>query len=260
MNNLIKKIQKQETRDLTYMYSKEHNIPEDEIIFSMANLFIGYLPYSMDIKQKEYVPADFINMTPYDVNNHKTFWEDYKNVYDGMIKFGETFSSGILVQISAVFQKMLSGQFPNDYQLEESDFFSWGINEMTNDKAYNEKFFNILKGLPEYYKKVQETKTNEDRRKALMDAYMSIQQDIGNKVGGYKKTNEQGEVVEEDRAMVMLHPSFDLEMLYDSYYIRTSSKNVVDLKRMLIKKEVDNINSNRKKQIGLEDSEIIHEQ
>ena len=185
MNKLIKKITNLTTRDLTYMYSKDHSRPEDEIIFTMVYDFTENLPYSMDIKQDEYVPADFMNMRPYDADKHPFFkWEDQATVYKAMTSSGDTFRSGIMMQICAVFQKMLSNQFPNDYELKEEDFYSWGIDEMTSDEEYNKKFFEALKTLPAYYKRVQETRNNHERRDTLKEIYEEMELNIANRVGG----------------------------------------------------------------------------
>lgn len=259
MNHLIKRIQDQQVRDVAYMYSKGNNKLEDEIILSMASAFINDLPYSMDIKQEEYIPADFINMTPYDLSNHKTFWEDYKNVYDALINFGETFSSGLLIQACAVFQKMLEGQIPNNYALQQSDFLNSGIGEMTDDKEYNESFFEILKTLPEYYKKVQETKNNEARRDSLVEIYTQIKQRIGNRVGGYKETNEEDEIVEEVKPMVILHPRFDLEMLYNSYNIKYNARDRVRLIQLLKEQAVNKFSLKMENRVrSLESNEERH--
>lgn len=168
MNDLITKIRNQGTRDLVHWYSKSEDVREDTCIFSMVYDFAENLPYSMDIQQEEYVPADFLNMTPYDFANNSFFrWEDSRTVYKAMTSWGDTFKSGIVLQMCAIFQKMLSGQFPNDYCLKDDEFYSWGIDQITSNKDYNKSFFETLKSLPDYYKRVQAAKSNEERRKTL---------------------------------------------------------------------------------------------
>ena len=215
MNNLIAKIENQGTRDLAYGYSKNEGMREDKFIFSMVYDFAKNLPYSMDIQQEEYVPADFLNMTPYDFANDRFFkWEDSRTVYTAMTSWGDTFKSGIVLQMCAVFQKMLSRQFPNDYVLEDDDFYLWGIDNITSDKDYNKRFFETLKSLPDYYKRVESAKSVEERRKALDQIYAEMQNGIVNKIGGFRETDGEGNVVREYKPTIVCRPISDLKMLY----------------------------------------------
>lgn len=241
MNDLIKKIANQLTRDLTYMYCTENSEPEDEIIFAMVYNFAIHLPYSMDIKQDEYVPADFFHMRPYNIEKNKFFWEDNENVYKAMISKGSTFKSAMLMQMCAVFQKMLSGQFPNNYELEENDFYSWRIDEMTPDEEYNKNFFEALKILPRYYERVQETKNNDERREVLKSIYAEMEDNIANRIGGFQEINAEGEVVEDIKPSVMWQPFRDLELLYYANDISRYSSNVSDLKKLIKEKEQSNM-------------------
>ena len=49
---------------------------------SMVYGFAKHLPYSMDIEQPEYVPADFYNMEPSDVETNSYFkWNDRRTFF-----------------------------------------------------------------------------------------------------------------------------------------------------------------------------------
>lgn len=257
MNNLIKRMSNQLTRDLTYCYSKDKNIPEGDIIFSMVYEFAKKLPYSMDIQQEEYVPADFMNMRPYDANTHRFFkWKDSETVYKALLSFGDTFRTGVIMQVCAVFQKMLSEQFPHDYVLKDSDFHTWGINEMTPDEEYNRNFFEILKILPEYYKNVQAAKDNRERREILMTIYEEMEKNIANRVGGYRRKNAQGEVVEEFKPQVICHPSQDVYMLYYFNQIRCNTYRTEDLKKRIKEQELKRIHTKNIVQAQIENKGI----
>ena len=80
---------------------------------SMVYGFAKHLPYSLDIEQPEYVPADFYNMEPLDVDINDWFkWDDRRTFFNAMVNGSETFRTGMLLQMCAIFQKMLLGQFP----------------------------------------------------------------------------------------------------------------------------------------------------
>lgn len=241
MSNLIDKIGNQQTRDLAYAYSNNGCMKEDEVIFSMVYDFAKKLPYSMDIQQDEYVPADFLNMTPYDFQSDKFFkWEDSRTVYKAMTSWGDTFKSGILLQVCAVFQKMLSEQFPSTYSLNDDDFYLWGIDSMTSNSEYNKRFFETLKSLPAYYKRVLSAKTNEERRGALAEIYGEIENGIVNKIGGFRETDSSGKIVREAKPTIACVPSSDLKMLYYFRNIRYNS-DIGPLKGMIKKQELNRL-------------------
>lgn len=54
---------------------KENNYNNPSLSFytSMVYGFANNLPYSMDIEQPEYVPSDFLNMEPFDVEENNWF-------------------------------------------------------------------------------------------------------------------------------------------------------------------------------------------
>ena len=256
MNNLINKIENQDTRDLAYSYSKNEGMREDKFIFSMVYDFAKNLPYSMDIQQEEYVPADFFNMTPYDFSDDRSFkWEDSRTVYKAMTSWGDTFKSGIILQMCAVFQKMLSEQFPNNYVLEEDDFYLWGIDNITSDKEYNKSFFETLKSLPDYYKRVETAKSIEERRKVLDEIYAEMQNGIVNKIGGFRETDTNGKVIRECKPTIVCKPISDLQMLY---YFRNIEyfNEIPKLKEAIRKQELKRLENTKKApQIELEGDE-----
>lgn len=223
MNNLIKRTQDISLREyeniwLEYVnkssYRKDYENPSLSLYTSMVYGFANHLPYSMDIEQPEYVPADFLNMMPQDVEENQWFkFEDKRTFFNAMVRWGDTFKSGMLLQICNVFQKMLLGQFPSDFVLKEEDFTEWGIDTMTKDKEYNRCFFETLKSLPGHYLNVVNTATNEERRKALDNMYNEVMNNIAQRVGGIKITGADGTILKEEKGSVSLRPHRDVEMM-----------------------------------------------
>ena len=180
---------------------------------SMVYGFAKHLPYSMDIEQPEYVPADFYNMEPLDVETNGFFkWEDRRTFFNSMVRWGDTFRTGMLLQMCVIFQKMLLGQFPHDFELKASDFEDWGIDEMTSDKDYNRKFFETLKSLPRYYQMVVNAPTNEERRKCLDNVYVEIMQRISARYGGFRKTDADGKIIVDSPGTIPIRPADDVSM------------------------------------------------
>lgn len=223
MNNLIKRTQNTSLNEyenvwLDYVnstrYRSDYGNPSLSLYTSMVYGFANHLPYSMDIEQPEYVPADFLNMLPYDVEENQWFkYSDRRTFFNAMVCYGDAFKSGILLQMCNVFQKMLLGQFPTDFVLREEDFSGWGIDTLSKDDEYNRCFFETLKSLPDHYLKVTRTTNNEDRRKALEDMYNEVMNNIANRVGGIKITGADGTIIRENKGFVSLRPDRDVEMM-----------------------------------------------
>lgn len=223
MSNLIKRIQdtslnEYENAWLNYIktsyYSKDYTNPSLSLYTSMVYGFANHLPYSMDIEQPEYVPADFLNILPQDVEENQWFkYNDRRTFFNAMISWGDSFKSGMLLQMCNVFQKMLLGQFPTDFVLQEEDFTEWGINAMTNNNEYNRCFFETLKSLPDHYLKVTRMTNNEERRKALEDMYKEVMNNIAQRVGGIKITDVDGNIIKENEGLVSLRPHRDVELM-----------------------------------------------
>ena len=223
MNNLIKRIQdislnKYENDWLEYVktsrYGKDYTNPSLSLFTSMVYGFASHLPYSMDIEQPEYVPADFLNILPHDVEENEWFmYADRRTFFNAMVSWGDTFKSGMLLQMCNIFQKMILGQFPTDFVLQEEDFTEWGISTMTTNNEYNRCFFETLKSLPSYYLKVTGATNNEDRRKALEDMYKVVMNNIAQRVGGIKITDADGTIIRENEGLVSLRPHRDVEMM-----------------------------------------------
>ena len=165
-------------------YDLERN-PSLGLYASMVYGFAKHLPYSMDIEQPEYIPADFLNTEPLDADYSSFFkYEDSRTFFRSLTSFHETFESGIILQICFIFQKMILGEFPYNFEIKDSDYYDWGIDEMTSNQEYNRRFFNILKTLPTYYKKVITATSNAERRKHLEEMYNKIELEIARLWGG----------------------------------------------------------------------------
>ena len=197
-------------------YSLERNVNQSEIICTMAQMFAQNLPYSMDPYQEEYVSGSFINVRPME-SSYNNFFKFEENVFKAMVGWRDTFKSGVLLQICFVFQKMLEGEIPNDYDLDENFYTSLGIDKMTKSEKYNRNFFETLKRLPEYYKIVNSVSTIEERREKLSEIYEYIRQIIGNKIGGFEESKvKEGitEIIRKSESSISWRPYKDLEMLY----------------------------------------------
>lgn len=220
----------------------------DDIICSIVYEFAVKLPYSMDYLDEKYVAGDFLNIgVP---NSKNSIFKYYDSIYKKMIDWGDSLKSGILLQACLIFQKMLMNEFPNNYVLNEDDYYNFGINNMTSNEKYNHDLFEILKELPEYYKKVNLANNKEDRRKILEEVYKDMQNRIGQKVGGYRKSETIGDIetTEHHPAQINWSPYQDLKMVYyfdhiENYAIdcTTISKSI----RKNITKEIDNPNTKK---------------
>jgi len=162
--------------------------PTLSLYTSMVYGFANHLPYLMDIEQPEYVPADFLNMVPDDVEENSWFkWEDRRTYFNAMIHWGDTFKSGMLLQICNVFQKMILGQFPTNFILTEENYIGWGIDLITQDQEYNRCFFETLKTLPDWYHKLTSSVNNDERRNILDVMYADIMSKVSARYGSFKK-------------------------------------------------------------------------
>lgn len=211
MSNFIMKYEVQTELE---KFISENGGNTDNVIFTMVYDFARNLPYSMDPKDKDFVPGDFLNFKP-ETSNHNIFkWWD--SLYFKMIDWGDSLKSGVLLEACFIFQKMLMGDFPNDYQLSEEDYYNMGINSMTSNDEYSRNLFEVLKELPDYYKKVNSQHDFEERRKTLDDVYSLMKNKIGNKVGGMRKSDFVGgvEVSIVHKATINWAPHRDIAMVY----------------------------------------------
>lgn len=227
-------------------FGEKNQISEDEVICSIVYEFAKKLPYSMDYMDKDFVPGIFLNVSP--ANPNKRIFKDYSSLYYKMINWGDTKKSGILLQICNIFQAMLMGQFPDNYQLTEEDFHNSGINQMTSDDEYNQFLFEILQMLPQYCLKLNSTQNIDERRKILDDIYMIILDRVGQKIGGFRRTSVDGNVisVQENKATIRLFPHRDLDMLYyfEGIEFGFGVRNLIDNINQKIALETNRSNEN----------------
>lgn len=211
MSNFIMKYEVQTELE---KFVSENGANVDNVIFTIVYDFAKNLPYSMDPKDKDFVPGDFLNFKPVESNHYIFKWWD--SMYAKMIDWGDSLKSGVLLEACFIFQKMLMGEIPNDYQLSEEDYYNMGINSMTGNDGYSRKLFEVLKKMPDYYKKVNSISNFEERRKALDDVYSVMKNEIGNKVGGMSRAYiEDGkEVSVVHGATISWSPYRDVEMVY----------------------------------------------
>lgn len=224
--------------------------PTASLYTSMVYGFANHLPYSMDIEQPEYVPADFLNMSPYDVEENSWFkWKDRRTFFNSMINWGDTFKTGMLLQICNIFQKMILGQFPSDFELKEENYGSWGIDSMTKDKEYNRCFFETLKSLPAYYQKVVHAVNNNERRNVLDQIYEDIMRKIAARFDSFKETDVDGNIVRESKGNIPISPSSDIEMLVHWDNIRFHD-GITHITEAIKKEQLTKYNSNKPQSIN----------
>lgn len=190
---------------------------------SMVYGFANHLPYSIDIEQPEYVPADFLNMLPNDVEENWWFkYEDRRTYFNALVNWGDTFKTGILLQVCNIFQKMILNQIPSDFVITEENYVSWGIDLITNNKEYNRHFFETLKSLPYWYKKLFSSTNNEKRRCILDMMYPDIINKLAGRYDTFKEIDTNGNIIRESNGSIPIRPSKDISMLvywdYVTYY------------------------------------------
>lgn len=193
---------------------RTYNNPSLCFYTSMVYGFAEHLPYSMDIEQPEYVPADFLNMNPHDVDENFWFkWDDRRSYFNAMMHWGDALKTGMLLQVCNIFQKMILGQFPNNFELTEENYKNWGIDAMTDEPEYNRNFFETLKALPDWHDKLISAVDNEERRSILESMYADMMNKISNRYGSFRETDINGNIIRDEKGVIPIKPSMDVEML-----------------------------------------------
>lgn len=212
--NLLSTIEKDIIKQELDSYILNNGENEESIICSLVYKFAKKLPYSMDYLDENFIPGDFLNVIPTQKNN--AIFKYYDNIYGQMIGWGDSLKSGVLLQVCAIFQKMLCGNIPHDYELKDDDYINLGINNMTSNQEYNYRLFELLKKLPEYYNRVNTSSNQEERRNTLDEIYTLMKNQVGQKIGGFRQTEVNGDVVsvKEVKATTNWEPYRDLEMIY----------------------------------------------
>ncbi len=189
--------------------------PSASFYISMVYGFAEHLPYSMDIEQPEYVPADFLNMMPVDVDENPWFkYEDRRTLFNAFANWGDTYKTAMILQLCFLFQKMILGEFPTDYELDEEKYTAWGIDAMTKNDEYNRRFFTILKSLPMYHHSLVSASTLEERRNILNQIYAEMISKLAARYGSFQKTDVDGKLVRKFEGSVSIKPSRDVSMFF----------------------------------------------
>ena len=208
------------------------NVDTELTLCALVYRFASNLPYSMDYKDPDFVPGDFINFNP--VNPKKYLFLDYGNLYNKLIHWGDTILTGIQLQVCNIFQKMLLSNNEDKYQLTDEDYYFYGFDKLTSMELYNRSVFNLLLDLPKYSKMINACEDTEERRKSLDSVYAII-----SKVTSYveKIKCTQVEVIdgiemvreEIESYKHFWSPRADLEMMYYFNHINNYSNMPLDL-------------------------------
>lgn len=217
---MLSVIETDEVRNAFGKLREKKKISDDDVICSIVYEFAKKLPYSMDYMDTDFVPGIFLNLRP--ENPSKRIFKDYSGLYYRMIAWGDAKKSGILLQICNIFQAMLMGQFPSDYQLTKEDFHTLGIDKVTNDDEYNRFLFEIIEKLPQYCARLNSTQNSDERRKILDEIYTIILYRIGSRFGSFRTETKDDDIIsiQKQKGKFILSPCRDLEMLYEVDYIK----------------------------------------
>ena len=146
------------------------------------------------------------------------------------------------------------GQFPDNYQLTEEDFYNLGISQMSSDEEYNRSLFTFLQKLPKCCEIVKNVSDQGERRALLKGIYAIISDGIGQKVGSFRHETIIGENIvdiKEHKASIFCALHRDLDMLYTFQGIKIS--NVNNLTEDINPKFISSVklnSGNRKLEIG----------
>ena len=235
------KFQEMERSALNYFELRKHDNPSFGLYASMVYGFAKNLPYSIDVKQEEFVPASFFNVEPLDVDENPWFkYDDRRTLFNAMRSWGDTFRSSMLIQVCSMFQQMILGNIPSTLNFSENDYVRLGINKLIEDEEYNRMFFEALKTIPTYYAQISRTDDIDARRKVLEDFYNDVCIKIQARKGGFRYVDANGTVISETKPSIYLQPDKDVAMYacfqhYELYDVK--SLNIVqEMKDIYLKK------------------------
>lgn len=200
-------------------FKKELN-PSATILGSMVYGFAKHLPYSMDIEHEEFVPGDFLNMVPPDADENKFFMRDNNRTIFKRMRDSDGWESAILLQVCYIFQQMLLGKIP-PFELSDSDYERMRVSHHFED--YNKKYFEIMKKLPMYYKKIVLSENSETRLTNLEIVYKEINENLRGYIGAFTEKETYGNetiITKQIEATTPHAPYHDVKMVlgvYESY-------------------------------------------
>lgn len=148
--------------------------PTSSFYLSMVAAFVKKLPYSIDKEQNDdYVPGLFFNKLPIVKNDFSFFrFPQNQNIYAAMTNcLGAIPIAGIIIQICTIFQRMILGELPPDYDSIKREF-----QELDNTNIYSkyqEKINNLLWTVVCYYN-ILCISDAEERRSILEQFYNEV--------------------------------------------------------------------------------------
>lgn len=143
----------------------------NQLIFDSVYTFVKKLPYSMDPKNAEYIPADLYNHFPISGNVLKRSLSDMENVslFLELQTWGDTRRTSYVVQLCYIFQQMLKYNLDLRDIIGENTFEIWGV-----IPEYQKMINDILKTFPMYYDKIQKSLDEHMRNEYLEQVYEEI--------------------------------------------------------------------------------------
>ena len=176
---------------------RKYRNPTLSFYTSMVYAFAHHLPYSIDIEQPEYVPADFFALEPADVETNEWFhWSDRRSFLNAMVSWGDTYKTGMILEVCLVLQKLILGEIevPDDFELTDEDYYSRHFDKMLGSEKYNRDFFEVVKSAFLYYKRLKVTTDLLERRKLLEEFYNFMRDKISLRLGIDVKVREYQDV------------------------------------------------------------------
>lgn len=220
--------------------------PSLSLYISMVYGFAENLPYSMDIEQEEYVPGDFLNLKPFDVEENNWFKYEYRRtIYNAMVHWGDTFKSGVLLQVCYIFQQMLLKNIPANFSVSDDDFEKMGFDVFTKNAEYNRLFFEILASLPSYYQSVVDSQDITERRSKLEKMYEDIQNCIGMRIGGFREIDNNGNIIREVKSNIIWGAFRDVELLVAWDYVNIFDVNSFDITKFMKEEQLKKYNDSK---------------
>ncbi len=169
-------------RDLSNRYKNNLNYdPTSSFYISIISSFVEDFPYSMDPMQKDsYIPlALFYNKKPSIINQRSFFrYSDSKTLYKALTSNYSLTSTGVAIQLCAIFQRVLLGEIEPTEKAMLDEFLALDCTD-TYKRDYNDTIHGIINIMVSEFGNITDAKTMEERRSSLDKIYLQIINIVG---------------------------------------------------------------------------------